>query len=233
MEFDFLAIGAHPDDVELAAGGTVARLVAEGKQVALLDLTRGELGTRGSAELRDREAAAAASMLGVTTRLNAGLPDGALQDNDEQRRVLVRYIRHLRPRIVLGNAHYDRHPDHGNAAKLIKEACFLAGLRRIETEWEGVPQGPFRPQKLYHYVQDHWIHPSFVVDITDYLEAKLQAIRAYGSQFYNPESKEPETYISRPEFWEHITARAREHGHLVNVRYGEGFVSDTPLLYMF
>jgi len=227
-----LAVAAHPDDAELACAGTLAKLTAQGHAAAILDLTRGELGTRGTADLRDLEAAQAARILGVQ-RANARMADGFFQNDPDHQRRLIGYIRAFRPRLVLANAPEDRHPDHGRAGALIRDACFLAGLRRIETQcpFTGQPQQAHRPQLVLHYIQDKYLTPSLVVDISGYFDTKLAAIRAYGSQFYDPNSPEPDTYISSPQFWQQIEARCRMVGHLVGAEYGEGFIAPGPLRY--
>jgi N-acetylglucosamine malate deacetylase 1 len=232
MKLHALAIAAHPDDAELGCGGTLLRIASEGRLTGILDLTHGEMGTRGTAESRAAEAAEAARILNLAVRANAGLPDGGILNLPEQRLKVIQYIRQYQPNLVLCNAPYDRHPDHGNAAILVREACFLSGLRKVETfDGEGNPQEPWRPAHLYNYIQDHWFTPSFVVDITSWHEEKLAAVRAFGTQFYNPALKDqPETYISKPTFLQHIEARARELGHMVGVTFGEGFISDRPLL---
>lgn len=229
MKLDVLAIAAHPDDVELACGGTLLKLAAQGRKTGILDLTRGELGSRGSADLRDEEAAAASRVLGLSMRHNLAFRDGFFQNDETHQRGIIAVLRHYRPDVVLINAPYDRHPDHGRASELARDAAFLAGLRRIETTWEGKAQEPWRPAKVWKYIQDQLILPDFVVDITPYFEGKMAAIRAYGSQFYNPESGEPETYISSPDFMNSIEARTKEMGHLIGVSRGEGFLTDKPL----
>ena len=222
--FDVVAFGAHPDDVELSAGGTVARAVAAGKRVALVDLTRGELGTRGSAELREREAAAAADVLGVAHRENCGLPDGAVGEDAESLSRVVEVIRRLKPAVVLANALSDRHPDHGRAAALVARACFLAGLSRFEP---GL--APWRPRLVLHYIQDRMRIPTVVVDISGFEQAKYAAIAAYGSQFYTPDSEEPMTPISSPAFLESLRGKDSVMGRYVGVQSGEGFESERPL----
>ena len=228
---EVLAVGVHPDDVELGCGGTLLKLRAAGRSVAILDLTRGELGTRGTPELRVQEAAAAARLLGVDQRLNLGLRDGFLGASEAEVRAVIGVLRALRPRVVLANALDDRHPDHGQAAALVRRACFLSGLRRIETRSGGESQAPWRPDNLFHYIQDRWMLPSFVVDVSAHFEAKLVAVRAFASQFYDPQSQEPETYIASQAFWEYHRARAQELGHFIGAAYGEGFVAGGPLAF--
>jgi bacillithiol biosynthesis deacetylase BshB1 len=224
MKLDLLAISAHPDDVELGCAGTILASLAQGKKVGIIDLTRGELGTRGTPEIRLQEADAAAKVLGVSIRDNVGLPDGFFQNDVPYQMALVPYIRKYRPEIVLANAIDDRHPDHGKGARLIYDACFLSGLRRIETVGDdGMLQEAWRPKFIYHFIQDKYIKPDFVVDITPYWQRKEEAIRAFRSQFYDPKSPEPNSYISSPEFLEFVEARSKEHGHAIGVKYGEGF----------
>ncbi len=227
---EVLAIGVHPDDVELGCGGTLLKLRAAGRSVAIVDLTRGELGTRGTPELRLQEAAEAARILGIEQRLNLGLRDGFIGESEAEVRAVIGALRAFRPRVVLANALEDRHPDHGQAAALVRRACFLSGLRRIETAAGGEVQAPWRPDHLYCYIQDRWLQPSFVVDISSHFERKLDAVRAFRSQFYDPQSQEPETYISSLAFGEYHRARAREMGHFIGAAYGEGFVAGGPLV---
>ena len=226
MKLDLLAISAHPDDVELGCAGTILATLQSGKTVGILDLTKGELGTRGTPEIRKQEADAAAAILGVSVRDNAGIPDGFFQNTREHQMAIVPFIRKYQPEIVLANAIDDRHPDHGRGAKLIYDACFLAGLRQIATfDENGEPQSAWRPKYIYHFIQDRYIKPDFVVDITAHWPKKEEAIRAFRSQFYDPTSPEPNSYISSPEFLEFIEARAKEYGHAIGVKYGEGFTS--------
>jgi bacillithiol biosynthesis deacetylase BshB1 len=226
---DILAFGAHPDDVELAAGGTLCRHTAAGNKVVIADLTRGELGTRGDASRRETEANKAAQILGVQQRVNLGLADGFFEADENSLKRLVEVIREFRPRVVLGNAVYDRHPDHGRAAGLISRACFLAGLRKIKTHANGTEQEAWRPASVYHFIQDRFIKPDLVVDISETFTQKMQSIMAFQSQFYNPESQEPETPISSKEFLQYIESRAREMGRLIGVEFGEGFTTERPV----
>lgn len=223
IKLDILAIAAHPDDVELSSSGTLAKHIAEGKKVGILDLTRGELGTRGSAEIRDAEAAKASEILGLSARENLNLGDGWFEVSKENKRAIIKVLRKYRPEIVLANAIRDRHIDHGRGAQLASEACFLSGLRKIETSVGGQVQEAWRPKVVYHYIQDRWIEPDFVVDITDYFDVKMQSIQAYGSQFHNPASTEPSSPISSPEFMEAVHGRASQFGRIIGTRYGEGF----------
>ena len=223
MKLDILAIGAHPDDVELGCGGTLLSHMAKGRKVGILDLTRGELGTRGSAELRDQEAAAAAQILGIGIRENLAFEDGFFQNDSDHQLAIVSIIRKYQPEIILANAINDRHPDHGRAAKLISDACFLSGLPKIETMLDGQPQAKWRPQAVYHYIQAYYAEPDFVVDISDYFEQKMKAVNAYGSQFHNPESKEEQTFISTPQFMNLVVARTAEFGATCGFQHAEGF----------
>jgi bacillithiol biosynthesis deacetylase BshB1 len=224
MKLDILALAAHPDDAELGCGGTLIRHIKAGLKVGVADLTRGELGTRGTPEQRDQEAAAAANVMGLAVRTNLGLPDGFFQDVKEHQLKVVAAIRTYRPDIVLANALYDRHPDHGKGADIAYTSCFLAGLAKVKTTGpNGTAQEPWRPRALYHYIQSQFIAPDFVVDISDEWEQKMTAIRAYKSQFYDPSSQEPVTYISTPEFLRMLESRAIEMGHAIGVKYGEGF----------
>ena len=219
-----LAIGAHPDDVELGCGGTIAKHVAQGHQVAILDLTRGEMGTRGTREIRAKEALAAAHILGLSGRYNAELKDGFLENTEDAQRKVISFIRHLRPDIVLATAPKDRHPDHGHAAALIVDACFKSGLRHLETTWEGGQQTAHRPQHVYHYIQYYDLPADFSVDITGYMDKKMQSILAYKSQFFDPASKEPATLISSQGFIDSVEARACEWGRSMGALHAEGFI---------
>lgn len=226
FKLDILAIGAHPDDVELGCGGTLAKEVAEGKQVGILDLTKGELGTRGTPAIRAMEAEAAAGILGALVRENLGLPDGFLVNSKEYQLKIVEVIRKYKPTIVLCNAIDDRHPDHAKASKLISDACFLSGLRAIKTDIGFGNQEAWRPKNVYHYIQWKVIEPDFVVDISDYMDVKENAIKAFKSQFYDPNSKEPESPITSKNFFESVQYRAKDLGRLVGVNYAEGFTSE-------
>lgn len=225
MKLDILAFAAHPDDVELAASGTVLAHLAMGKKVGVVDLTRGELGTRGSAELRDKEAAESSKILGLTVRENLGLRDGFFVKDEATLLKVITVIRKYQPEIILANSEFDRHIDHGRASELIHDACFLSGLKKINTQHNGEEQLPWRPSAVYHYIQDYYTEPDVVFDISDFYEKKQQAIQAFSSQFYTPNntSNEPETPISTPEFWAFLEARARQFGRIINVRFGEGF----------
>lgn len=223
MKLHTLVIAAHPDDAELCCAGTVANQIAEGKKVGYIDITQGELGTRGTPQIRDAEAKAAAEILGLSVRENLNLPDGFFRQDKESLLKVVEKIRQYQPEMVLTNAISDRHPDHGRGAELVKEACFLSGLRMIETTVEGKQQQAWRPKQLFHFIQSNYIQPDIVVDITDAWDIKMKAIKAFKSQFYNPESQEPATFISSKGFIKFIEARAREFGHAIGVTYGEGY----------
>jgi len=223
IKLDILVFGAHPDDAELGAGGTIAKEVANGKKVGIIDLTRGELGTRGSAELRDQEAKAAAVILNVSVRENLGFRDGFFINDEIHQLEIIKMIRKYRPEIVLCNAIEDRHIDHGKGSKLVSDACFLSGLMKIETELGGNSQGSWRPKFVYHYIQWKNITPDFVLDISGFMDKKVAAILAYSSQFHDPNSKEPETPISSKTFIESVKYRAQDMGRLVGKDYAEGF----------
>lgn len=231
MKLDILAIGAHPDDIELGCSGTIITEIKNGKKVGIADLTQGELGTRGTAETRAQEAADAARIMGVSVRENLKMPDGFFENNPGNQLKLIRVIRKYRPEIVLANALEDRHPDHGRAARLIADAAFFAGLRKIETNDDGRPQEAWRPKYVFHYIQDRYLEPSFVVDISDVFEERMKAIAAYTTQFYSNNNKmadddTPQSYISTPEFLESVIARARMMGKRIGVKFGEGFVAE-------
>lgn len=223
MKLDILAIGAHPDDVELGCGATVAKEIAAGKKVGILDLTRGELGTRGTPEIREQEAKAAAAILGVEVRENLAIPDGFFINSKENQLKIIEVLRKYQPDIVLCNAVDDRHIDHGKGAKLASDACFLSGLRRIETTHNGQQQQAWRPKLVYHYIQWKNLEPDFVVDVGDFIKKKEEAVFAYTSQFYDPNSDDPSTPISSSNFKESISYRARDLGRLIDAEYAEGF----------
>lgn len=226
MRLDILAFGAHPDDVELGAGGTLLKHVALGNKVGIIDLTRGELGTRGSAELREEEATNAGKILGLSVRENLGFADGFFVNDKEHQLEVVKMIRKYRPKLVIANAPYDRHPDHGRGSEVVKEACFIAGLRNVETQLEGEVQEAWRPKALYHYIQFLPIEPDILVDISGYNEKKMEAVMAYSSQFYNPKSDEPSTAISSKNFIDSIEYGAKNLGRIIGVDAAEGFVVD-------
>jgi N-acetylglucosamine malate deacetylase 1 len=223
MKVDILAIGVHPDDVELSCGGTIARHVAMGKKVGILDLTRGELGTRGTPELRTKEANDSAKVLGVSFRTQLDLGDGFFKNDFEHQRFIIQEIRKHQPEIVLCNAIRDRHPDHGRAAQLTSEACFYSGLSKIVTRIDDEDQKAWRPKAVYHYIQDEYIEPDFVIDVTPYIETKMKAIMSFASQFYDPKSKEPQTPISSKEFLEYINSKMSVWGRSIGVAYAEGY----------
>lgn len=223
MKVDILAFGAHPDDVELSASGTILKSIQQGKKVAIVDLTQGELGSRGTIETRYAEAADAATILGIEARVNLKMEDGFFQHSPENLRKIVEQIRYFKPRIVLANAIQDRHPDHPKGSKLVSEACFLAGLRKIETTFNGEQQEAYRPEVVYHYIQDRYSKPDFVVDVTEFVEQKFDSIRAYKTQFFDPNSTEPQTPISGKEFFEFLRGRMAEFGRQIGVQYAEGF----------
>ncbi len=232
MKVDILAFGAHPDDIELGCGGSIALAIAQGKTVGMVDLTRGELGTRGSAEIRKQEAMNAAELLQVSFRKNLEFRDAFFINDEEHQLAVIHQIRTYQPSIVLCNAIDDRHIDHGKGSQLVSDACFLAGLQKIETQdEEGKPQQPWRPQYVYHYIQWKEITPDFVVDISAHLDTKIASIEAYSSQFFDPISNEPSTPISSKNFIESVRYRAQNLGRLSNVEAAEGFtVERTPLI---
>jgi bacillithiol biosynthesis deacetylase BshB1 len=220
---DILAVGAHPDDVELACSGTLIKEIKAGKKVAIVDLTQGELGTRGSGELRLEEAAAASKVIGAEERVNLDMGDGFFEVNKENKLRLITQIRRFRPQVMLINAKSDRHIDHERGGKLAHDAAFLSGLRRIETEWEGEIQQPWRPPMVFHYIQYFYRQPDFVVDISAEHGQKVEAIKAFKSQFYDPDSNEPISPIATKAFMEFVTARSREMGSIIQKEFGEGF----------
>jgi bacillithiol biosynthesis deacetylase BshB1 len=228
-DLDVLALAAHPDDVELCAGGTLCLLAEQGYRTGIVDFTRGELGSRGTPEGRMEEAARAADLLGLQARENLGLPDGDIQNTKANQRALIERVRRYRPRIVLINALHVRHPDHGDAARLSLDALFYSGLVKVETaEPDGSPQEPWRPHHVLHYMQALEFEPTLVVDVTGVWERRIAALRAFASQFYNPdytpEADEPETFISNPGFFEWVEARARVYGYRIGATYGEPFL---------
>tara|TARA_R110002049_G_scaffold25354_2_gene89148 strand:+ start:3269 stop:3985 length:717 start_codon:yes stop_codon:yes gene_type:complete len=226
MKLDILAFGAHPDDVELGCGATITKEVSLGKKVGVVDLTRGELGTRGSAELRIIEANNAAKIMGVSVRENLGFSDGFFINDKKHQLEVIKMIRKYKPDVVLCNAIDDRHIDHGKGSKLVSDACFLSGLLKIETEVEGKQQEKWRPKQVYHYIQWKNIEPDFVIDVTGFIDVKTDAVLAYSSQFYDPKSNEPETPITSKNFIDSINYRARDLGRLIGVEYAEGFTSE-------
>lgn len=229
MKLDILAFGAHPDDVELGAAGTIAKEVSLGKKVGIIDLTRGELGTRGSAEIRDIEAKNAAEILGVSIRENLQFRDGFFINDEKHQLEIIKMIRKYKPEIVLCNAIDDRHIDHGKGSKLVSDACFLSGLLKIETTLDGTKQEHWRPKHVYHYIQWKNIEPDFVVDVTGFMDKKVSSVLAYSSQFYDPKSNEPITPITSKNFLDSITYRAEDLGRLVGVDFAEGFTTERYL----
>jgi len=226
MKLDVLVFAAHPDDAELSCGGTILSLVADGKKVGIVDFTRGEMGTRGTPEIRDAEATASSQILGLTVRENLKFQDVFFKNDDEHVLEVVKKIRQYQPSIILANARADRHPDHGKAAQIVKKATFLAGLKNVKTELEGQLQENWYIKNLYHYIQTDFHKPDFVVDVSEFWETRMEAVRAFKSQFFDPNGESSNTLISSPEFMELIEARAREFGMSIRVKYGEGFVAD-------
>ena len=223
MKLDILVFGAHPDDAELGAGATIAKEIANGKKVGIVDLTRGELGTRGTAKTRDAEAAAAAKILGVSIRENLAFEDGFFVNDKAHQLQIIKMIRKYQPEIVLCNAIDDRHIDHGKGSKLVSDACFLSGLLKIETDFEGKPQEKWRPKHVYHYIQWKNIKPDFVVDVTGFIQTKVKSVLAYKTQFYDTNSTAPQTPITSQNFLESVTYRAQDLGRLIGVDHAEGF----------
>ena len=229
MKLDILAFGAHPDDVELGCGGTIAKEISFGKKVGIINLTRGELGTRGSAEIRDAEANKAAEILGVQIRENLNMRDGFFLNDEKHQIEIIKILRKYRPEIVICNAVEDRHIDHGKGSKLVSDACFLSGLIKIETEIDGENQEAWRPKQVYHYIQWKNVEPDFVVDISGFNETRVKAILAYSSQFYDPNSDEPETAIASKNFFESLNYRPRDFGRLIGVDFAEGYTVERHL----
>ena len=229
MKLDILAFGVHPDDVELGCSGTLLSAIQEGKKVGIIDLTQGELGTRGTIQTRYEEAANAARVLGVSIRENLKMADGFFQNDEAHQRMIIAALRKYNPEIILCNAPEDRHPDHGRSAKLVSDAAFLSGLRKIETFNNGHSQTAWRPKYVFHYIQDRFIQPSFVIDISEYFDKKLESVLCYKTQFLALDDREPQTYISSPEFVEGIRGRALLLGKRIGVKYAEGFISEKIL----
>jgi len=224
-KLDLLAFGVHPDDVELGCSGTILACVAAGKKVGIVDLTRGELGTRGSAEIRKEEAEAASKVLLATVRENLEMADGFFQNDERHQRRVIEVIRKYRPEIILCNAIEDRHPDHGRSAQLVEDAAFLSGLRKIETTVEGEKQEAWRPKYVFHYLQDRFLQPDFIFDVSNFFDKKLESILCYKTQFFNPNHNEPETYISSQAFFEGVKARAMMLGKRIGVQFAEGYIT--------
>lgn len=230
MKLDILAFGVHPDDVELSCAGTLMVEINNGKKVGVIDLTRGELGTRGTAETRKQEAALAAEIMGIHVRENLSMRDGFFKNDEEHQLQIIQKIRKYQPEIVICNALEDRHPDHGRSSKLVSDASFLSGLRKIETALDGVAQEAWRPKYVFHYIQDRYAEPDFIFDITSVFDRKVESIKAYGTQFsntgVNPNDDEPQTYISTPAYFDTIISRHKMLGKRIGVEYGEGFISE-------
>ena len=225
MKLDILVLAVHPDDAELGCSGTILKHIALGKKVGIVDFTRGELGTRGTAETRDEEAADSAKVMGLHARENLHFKDAFFKNDEDHQREVIKMIRKYQPEIVLSNALRDRHPDHGRAGDLANDSCFLSGLSKIRTFEDGIEQKAWRPRLLLQYIQDYYIQPDVIIDITPYMETKIEAVKAFKTQFYNPDLDEPSTYISSPEFFESVIGRAREFGKSIGATYGEGFTS--------
>lgn len=225
MKLDILAFGAHPDDVELSVAGVLMMEIANGKKVGVIDLTEGELGTRGTVKDRYKEAADAAVIMGLSIRENLRLADGFFANDEHHQREVISAIRRYQPEIVFCNATEDRHPDHGRSASLVADACFLSGLRKIKTDDNGIPQEAWRPKYVFHYIQDRYLNPDFVVDISPVFGRKIESILAHSTQFHNPALNEPQTYISSPQFLEGVKFRHQMFGKMIGVEYAEGFIS--------
>ncbi|RZK72737.1 MAG: bacillithiol biosynthesis deacetylase BshB1 [Pedobacter sp.] len=225
MKLDILVLAVHPDDAELGCSGTIVKHIALGKKVGIVDFTRGELGTRGTAETRDIEAADSAKILGLHARENLRFKDGFFKNDEEHQLEVIKMIRKYQPEIVLTNALHDRHPDHGRAGDLANDACFLSGLSKVKTEIDGESQQAWRPSQIFQYIQDRYIQPDIIIDVTDFWDTKVESIKAFKTQFFNPEFDAPGTYISSPEFFESVIGRAREFGKSIGATYGEGFTS--------
>lgn len=225
MKLDILAFGAHPDDIELSCAGTLLVEKNKGKKVGIIDLTQGELGTRGNAETRRHEAAAAAEILQIDVRENLAMADGFFKNDEAHQRQIITVIRKYQPDIIFCNAPEDRHPDHGKSAQLMEDAVFLSGLRKIETHQDGQLQPVWRPTYVFNYIQDRYLKPDFVIDISSVMEQKIAAIKAYGTQFHNPNLDEPSTYISTPDFLDSIVYRSKMLGKMIGVDHAEGFIS--------
>lgn len=225
MKLDILVLAVHPDDAELGCSGTILKHIASGRKVGIIDFTRGELGTRGTAETRDEEAADSAKILGLHARENLRFKDAFFKNDEEHQREVIRMIRKYQPEIILSNSLHDRHPDHGRAGDLANDASFLSGLAKIKTQQDGKEQEPWRPRMIFQYIQDQYIRPDIIIDITPHIQTKIDSIKAFKTQFYNPELEGPATYISSPEFFESMIGRAREFGKSIGTTYGEGFTS--------
>ena len=229
MKVDILAFAAHPDDIELSAAGTIMKHIAMGKTVAIVDLTQGEMGSKGTIETRYAEADVASEIMGLSARVNLKMADGFFEISQENKIKVIEQIRYFQPDIVLANATSDRHPDHGRGSQLVSEACFLAGLVKVETTLNDKPQEKWRPKAVYHYIQDHYIKPDFVVDITPFVDRKLASILAFKTQFFNPEDKGPKTPISGEDFIDFLKGRWRDFGRAIGKDYAEGFTVERTL----
>lgn len=229
MKLDILAFGAHPDDVEISSGATLLKYAKEGKSIGIIDLTEGELGTRGSTEKRYKEAKKASEFLGLKIRENLNMGDGFIAHSDENKLRIIECIRKYKPELILANSVHDRHPDHAKGAKIVAEASYLSGLRKIETEVDGIPQEAHRPRMLLHYVQDYYLTPDIILDVSETGKEKLELVKCFGSQFYNPNSKEPKTPISGEGFFDYLEGRMLNLGRELGVRYGEAYTIDRTL----
>lgn len=229
LKLDILAIAAHPDDIELGCSGAMMQEAKKGKKIGIVDLTNGELGTRGTAETRREEAEAAAKVMKLDAREDLGLPDGFFENKPEHQLKVIQAIRKYRPEIVLTNAPHDRHPDHGRASKLVYDSCFLSGLIKIKTEWEGKDQQPWRPKQIFYFIQAHYIDPEFIIDISNVIEEKKEAIRCFKTQFLASADDPVQTYISTPKFFEGVIQRNAMWGTMIGAEYGEGFLSSKKL----
>jgi bacillithiol biosynthesis deacetylase BshB1 len=229
MKLDILAFAAHPDDVELSASGTLLKYIAAGKKVGIIDLTRGELGSRGTSTTRTLEAENAGKLMGLSVRDNLDLADGFFDDSFDTKMRIIQQIRKYQPDIVLANAMSDRHPDHGRAGKIVADASFLSGLLKIQSAEDDIPQAPFRPQLLLHYIQDHYLKPDIVIDVSDFMEQKIEVIKAFTTQFYDPNFDGPETPISGEDFFDFIKGRMMTLGRPIGAKYAEGFTCDRIL----
>lgn len=229
LKLDILAVAAHPDDVELSCSGIMIKEAKKGKKIGIVDLTQGELGTRGTAETRKKEAAASAKSLKLHARENLGLPDGFFENKPEHQMIVIKAIRKYKPEIVLTNAPHDRHPDHGRASKLVYDSCFLSGLAKIETILDGEKQQPWRPKQVFYFIQSHYIDPEFIVDISEVIEEKKEAIRCFKTQFLASPDDPVQTFISSPEFFDGLIQRNAMWGSMIGVEYGEGLLSSKKL----
>jgi bacillithiol biosynthesis deacetylase BshB1 len=229
MKVDILAFAAHPDDIEISAAGMLMKHIEIGKTVAIVDLTQGEMGSRGTIETRYAEAKKASEIIGVSHRVNLKMKDGFFEISQANKLLIIEQIRQFQPTVVLANSVTDRHPDHGRASQLVSEACFLSGLVKVETVLNGVNQEKWRPKSVFHYIQDRYIKPDFVVDIKPFMDRKIQALKAYETQFFNPDNKTPNTPISGESFFEFLKGRWREYGRDIGVDFAEGFTVERTI----